>query len=299
MKPVRFTYYRPADVTAALACLRAGGGKARALAGGQSLLPALYRREARPAALVDLGQLAELRYLTTADGAARIGALTTHAELETAASTAAWPGFPLLAETARLVAHAPVRTRGTIGGSIAHADPRSEWCLLAVLLDAHVTLRTLDGSRVVAAGDFFTGAYRTTAAWDELVTEIRFPPPAPGTAIVEFGPQTGQFPLVAAGAAVTLDDDGAIGRAVLVLGGVAGRPLRAHVTERAVQGRRADRRLSGLLTSALASELDPPADKEATSADRMELAAVVLERALRAAVSRHEAARGTGVGGMS
>jgi carbon-monoxide dehydrogenase medium subunit len=297
VKPVRFAYYRPDSVTEAVACLRACGGQARALAGGQSLLALMNRREARPAALVDLGQLAELRYLVEEDGALRVGALTTHAQMEAAGISAAAPGFALMTEAARLIGHAPIRSRGTVGGSIAHADPRSEWCLLAVLLGAQVTLRTLDGIRIVPAAEFFTGPYRTAAGWDELVTEIRFPRPAPGTAIAEFGPQSGQFPLVAAGASVALGPDGAITQATIALGGVAGRPVRAHGTERALRGHRSDQSLSGLAARTLASELNPATDKEASAADRIELAAVVLDRALRTAIARYsgwqKAERGT------
>jgi carbon-monoxide dehydrogenase medium subunit len=174
-----------------------------------------------------------------------------------------------------------------VGGSIAHADPRSEWCLLAVLLGAQVTLRTLDGIRIVPAAEFFTGAHRTAAGWDELVTEIRLPRPAPGTAIAEFGPQSGQFPLVAAGASVAVSPDGVITRATIALGGVAGRPVRAHGTEQALRGYRPDQSLPGLLARTLAGELRPATDKEASAADRIELAAVVPGRALRTAIARH------------
>lgn len=287
MKPARFAYYRPDSVTEAIACLRACDGQARALAGGQSLLALMNKREVRPAALVDLGQLAELRYLAEEDGALRVGALTTHAQMEAAGVSAAAPGFALMTESARLIGHAPIRSRGTVGGSIAHADPRSEWCLLAVLLGAQVTLRTLDGIRIVPAAGFFTGPYRTEAGWDELVTEIRFPRPAPGTAVAEFGPQSGQFPLVAAGASVAVSPDGVITQATIALGGVADRPVRAHAAEQALLGYLPDQSLPGLVARTLDSELSPAADKEASAADRIELAAVVLDRALRTAIARH------------
>lgn len=287
MKPARFAYYRPDSITEAMACLRACDGHARALAGGQSLLALMNKREVRPTALVDLGQLAELRYLAEDNGTLRVGALTTHAQMEAAGVSAAFPGFALMTESARLIGHAPIRSRGTVGGSIAHADPRSEWCLLAVLLGAQVTVRTLDGVRIVPAAEFFTGPYRTRVGWDELVTEVRFPRPAAGTAISEFGPQSGQFPLVAAGALVTVGPDGVIAEATVALGGVADRPVRAHGTETALRGCRPDQSLRRLLARTLASELSPAADKEASAADRIELAAVVVDRALRMALARH------------
>jgi carbon-monoxide dehydrogenase medium subunit len=282
VKPPRFAYWRPDSVPEAIACLRACDGHARALAGGQSLLAQLNRRAVRPTALVDLGQLAELRYLAAQDGTLRVGALTTHAAMEAAGT----PGFALMTESARLIGHAPIRSRGTVGGSIAHADPRSEWCLLAVLLGAQVTLRTLDGSRIVAAAEFFTGPYQTRAGWDELVTEIRFPRPAPGTAIAEFGPQSGQFPLVAAGASVAVGPDGVITQVAVALGGVADRPVRAYGTEQALLGYRPDQSLRARVTAAMNSELSPVTDKEASAADRIKLAAVMLDRALRTAVVR-------------
>jgi carbon-monoxide dehydrogenase medium subunit len=293
MKPVRFSYYRPDTIEEALGRLRAHDGRARVLAGGQSLLAGMNRRAIRPEALIDLGQIARLRRMAEEPDGLRAGAMVTHAPRERVAS----PGFRLLAETARLIGTFPIRTRGTVGGSLAYADPRSEWCLLAVLLRAQVTLTGPAGSRTVPAAKFFTGGSgkgggtadggSTVAGWDELVTEVVFPRPLPGTAIAEFGPQAGQFPLVSAGAAVSLAADGAIADVTIVLGGVAGRPVRASVTEPALLGTMPDDSLPGRVSAALASELRPPADKDASAADRAELAGVVAGRALRSAIARN------------
>lgn len=291
MKPCRFSYFRPDTVDAAVACLRAGEGRARALAGGQSLLALMNRRAIRPAALVDLGRLTDLRYLAREGGALRVGALTTHAQLESGTGPAGSPGYAVLAEAARLIGHLPVRTRGTFGGSIAHADPRSEWCLLAVLLDADVTVRGHAGTRVIPAADFFTGAHQTAAGWDELVTEIRFPRPVPGTALAESGPQPGQFPLVAAAASVDLGSDGTIIAASIALGGITGRPIRVPDAEQALLGCVPGRPLLDHCGQVLAKQLHPQADKDADAQYRAELAVVLAGRALRAAIARSAAGR--------
>ncbi|MFD9128016.1 FAD binding domain-containing protein, partial [Kitasatospora sp. NPDC059571] len=229
MKPPPFAYCRPDTAEEAVHRLAEYGPDARVLAGGQSLLPLLNRRLVRPTALVDIGRLAPLRGTGRQDGALRIGALTTHADLERTADPGILAGLPVLPETARLIGHLPVRVRGTVGGSLAHADPAAEWCLLAVLLDAELDSLGPSGQRVISAGEFFTGTHRTALAVGELLTAIRFPRPAPAptAAVAEYGVQRGSLPLVAAGAELVLGPDGRITAARIALGGVADRPGRA------------------------------------------------------------------------
>ncbi|MGA2828016.1 MAG: FAD binding domain-containing protein [Streptosporangiaceae bacterium] len=291
MKPARFAYVRPDTVDAAVACLRAGDGAARALAGGQSLLPLMNRRLARPSALVDLNRVRNLRYLAYDNGVLRIGALTRHADIEAADDPAIRSGFGVLPESARLIGHLPVRTRGTFGGSIAHADPGSEWCLLAVLLDAEVVVAGVAGTRVIAAANFFTGAHRTALNWDELVVEVRFPRPAPTAALAEFAVQHGHFPLAAAAAAVEVDRHGVIVAARIALSGVADRATRAPSAEAALLGGVLDASLLDHVRRVLAEELRPSGDLAADAEYRMDVAAALTGRALRASVAGHITAR--------
>jgi carbon-monoxide dehydrogenase medium subunit len=292
MKPVRFSYARPDSVAGAVECLAAAGPGARLLAGGQSLLALLNQRRVRPTTVVDVSRLDELRYLRLDGPALRIGALATHRAVETVRDPAVLAGFGVLPEAARLVGHLPVRTRGTFGGSLAHADPAAEWCLVAVLLDAELEVAGPGGTRQVAAADFFTGGrrgtgeHRTALRWDEVLVEVRLPQPAPTAALVEFAAQDGQLPLVAAAAAVELDRSGAVAAARLALGGVADRPLRLPWVERAVLGCLADEDLLDRAGRLAAGRLDPPGDVRADGWYRRELAAVLTGRALRASIAR-------------
>lgn len=290
MKPYRFAYIRPYTVDEAVAALRDGGGGARVLAGGQSLLALMNQRLLRPSMLVDLASIPDLRHVTLADGVLRVGAMTTQATVAAGVGAQTWSGFGLLPESMGLVGHAPIRARGTVGGSIAHADPRAEWCLLAVLLEADVLLQGPAGVRSVAAGQFFTGTHRTAAGGDEVVVEIRFPRPAPAAALAEFAIQQGNFPLVAAGVAFDLDADGVVVSASVALGGVADRPVRAPSAEAALLGGRADEALFAHAGQAMARDLDPPGDIHADPRYRTELAGAMFRRALRMAISRHPVA---------
>jgi carbon-monoxide dehydrogenase medium subunit len=293
MRPVRFSYLRPQSVEEAVECLGEFGTDARVLAGGQSLLALMNQRRVRPAAVVDLSRLADLRYIRLDGGVLRIGALTTHRAVETVRDPAVRAGFGVLPDAARLVGQLPVRTRGTFGGSIAHAEPAAEWCVAAVLLDADLVLAGPRGIREIAAGDFFTGGrhgtgeHRTALGRDEVVVEVRLPRAAPTAALVEFAVQSGQFALVTAAAAVELDPHGVIVSARIVLGGVADRPIRLPWVERAILGGRPDEALPERAGSLAAGGLDPPpADHRADGWYRGELAAVLTARALRATLAR-------------
>ncbi|AUG78961.1 hypothetical protein CFP65_4207 [Kitasatospora sp. MMS16-BH015] len=292
MKPAPFVYVRPDTVEEAVAFLAEHQGEARALAGGQSLIPLLHRRLVRPTAVVDLARLDGLRHLTPTDGGLRIGALTRHAEIERGTDPALRAGFRTLPETARLIGHQPVRTRGTFGGTLAHGDPSAEWCLLAVLLDAELTALGPAGSRTIAAESFFTGAFRTALRPDELLVEAHLPYAAPTAALVEYAPQRHQLPLVAAAAAVTLTGCGRIATAQIALAGVADRPVRARAAEQALIGGIPEDRLlehAGLLAT---RDLEPADDARASGGYRRELAAVLLARAVRVSLARcAEAAR--------
>jgi aerobic carbon-monoxide dehydrogenase medium subunit len=273
-----FAYVRPNSVAEAVDRLRSEAGAARVLAGGQSLLPQLYRREIRPAALVDIGGLAGLRYLTRDGDGLRVGALTTHADIER--DTGLAPAFGVLPETARLIGHLPIRTRGTFGGSIAFAAPCSEWCLLAVLLDAAVVLQGPDGERVVAAEAFFLGPHQTVATFDELVVEVRFPSPAPNAALVEHSIQRGELAQVAAAAAIDTDGAGRVVAARLALDGATDRAVRLPDAERALHGTVPDAEVIAEAAGAAVAGLEP--------GYRTEVAEALVARATRAALEKAE-----------
>jgi aerobic carbon-monoxide dehydrogenase large subunit len=189
VKPAPFTYHLAHDVAEAVALLTELGEDAKVLAGGQSLVPMMNLRLARPSALVDITRIPGLSYLRAGPDGLRIGALTRHRAVETTRDPAVLAGFGVLPRSARWIGHYPIRARGTFGGSIAHADSTSEWCLLAVLLRAEITLAGPAGQRRVGAGDFFQGFFTTAAEPDEMVTEVRFPHPSRHAALTEFAPR--------------------------------------------------------------------------------------------------------------
>ena len=170
MKPAPFAYECPSDVAEAVAMLAAHGGEARPLAGGQSLVPLLNFRLARPAVLVDLNRIEALARITVEDGALRLGAMARQASVETDARVAR--GWPLLTEAIGHIAHPQIRNRGTVGGSLAHNDPAAELPAVMLALDAEMTAQGPQGQRTIAAGDFFAGTMETALAPDELLTEI-------------------------------------------------------------------------------------------------------------------------------
>jgi aerobic carbon-monoxide dehydrogenase medium subunit len=228
VKPAPFAYDDPGTMAEALDLLARHGAEAKVLAGGQSLVPLMNFRLARPERLVDVNRIGELAYLREQDGALRIGSLTRTAELERSPLVA--ERWPLLAEAARLVGHAAIRTRGTVGGSVAHADPAAELPAALTALGAVFHVRSARGSRDVAAGDFFLTHFTTVLEPDELLVEIVVPPVAPGsgTAIVEHARVHGDFAL--GGAAVVVGAD----RASVVLLAAGPTPVRAVGVEEAL-----------------------------------------------------------------
>ncbi len=280
MKPAPFAYYRPHSVGEAVALLAELGDEAKILAGGLSLVPMMNFRLARPAALIDVTRIDGLRYLRAApegrDGL-RIGALTTHRTVETCHDPTVLAGFGVLPRSAHWIGHYPIRSRGTFGGSIAHADPSSEWCLLAVLLGARVVLTGPHGQRIVPAADFFEGYYSTAAAPDEMITEVWFPEPAPRAVLTEFAQRQGDFAVVAA--AVDADvADGVCRSARVVLGGVG--PLPVEVDAAALAGQPASEQTWQAMGEHAASQVDPPADTHGDAEFRRRLTATLVARAL-------------------
>jgi aerobic carbon-monoxide dehydrogenase medium subunit len=278
VKPAPFTYHRTRSVAETVARLAELGDGAKILAGGQSLVPMMNFRLARPSALVDVTRLPDLDYLRAGPDGLRVGALTRHRSIELCRDPAVLDGFGVLPRSARWIGHYPIRARGTLGGSIAHADPAAEWCLLAVLLGARIQLASPRGQRTIPVTEFFEGFYSTTAEPDEMITEIHFPAPARHAALTEFAQRQGDFAVVAAAVSVDLDGDGSCRELAVVLGGVGPLPHRIDTAELAGQPATTETwRKAGELAAA---QIDPPADGHGTAGYRKRLAATLTERAL-------------------
>ncbi|MBV9172303.1 MAG: FAD binding domain-containing protein [Chloroflexi bacterium] len=285
MKPAAFDYVAPRSLDEALAELRNSDGETRVLAGGQSLVPLLNFRLARPSRIVDLNRVAELQYVHARDGGLAIGAMTRDARIERDARFKAEQ--PLVAEAIQYVGHAAIRSRGTFGGSLAHADPAAELPATAVCLGAELTLRSTRKIRRVAAEDFFRGYLTTMLEPDELLLETWLPPvrPSTGQAWVEFSRRHGDFALV--GAAVSLTEvDGKISSTSIVLSGVAGSPYRARQAETLLTTAAYSPDAVRAAADAVRAGIDPDADIHGSREYRKHLAAVITERAIRLAHQR-------------
>ena len=283
MKPASFAYHRAASVGEALELLAREGEDAKVIAGGQSLVPLMAFRLARPSALIDINRVTELRYVRRDGDALRIGALATHRDIETNAEPGVLEGYSILPRAARFIGHYPIRTRGTFGGSIAHADPTSEWCMLALLLDAEIVIAGPQGSRTVAAADYFLGVFTTALGADEVVTEVHFPGPAPRSAIREFARRQGDFAVVAVATALEMED-GRVRSARIALAGVSDAPVRAMEAEAILAGAAPTDEAFDEAGRAAAAGLRPPSDIHGSSDYRKELAAALVRRALGDAV---------------
>jgi len=289
MKPPRFRYFPARDIDEAVQLLAAQGEGARVLAGGQSLMPLMNMRLARPSALIDLNEIGALAYVRPWDGGLALGAMTRDADLEQAALAAA--RLPLLVEAARHVGHPAIRNRSTIGGSIAHADPAAELPTVILALDAELEARGASGSRVLAARDFFQGPFQTGLEPGEILTEVRIPglPPRSGSAFLEFARREGDYALVGVAAVVALDEDGTIASARLGLCSVSQTPARPIAAESLLAGKRPDSDAWNAAAEAVMVSLhDLPSDIHGSADYRRHLAGVMTRRALALAAGRAE-----------
>ncbi len=282
MKLPPFDYACPTSIADAVGLLASQAGEAKPLAGGQSLIPMLAFRVTAPAVVVDLRKIPELRGISIAADGVKLGAMVRwcdildHPELPTA--------HPLLIRAVAHVAHYQIRNRGTVGGSLAHADPAAELPAVAVTCEAAIAVMGKAGARIIAAQDFFRGALTTALSADEIITELRFPPwPAPRRfGFCEFARRRGDFAL--AGAAVFYDDNGGTAaNAHVGAFGVADRPLRLSAVEAALNGNPINEARIVEAEAAASAGVDPPDDIHASSAYRKTLVGVMVERALRSA----------------
>ena len=285
MKPPAFDYILADSVDSAVAALAAAGDDAKILAGGQSLVPMLNFRLLKPSVLVDINRIPGLAFIEDAGGAIRVGALTRHHKLETSPLIA--QHFPVLACAMTHVAHLAIRNRGSIGGSLSHADPAAELPMLALLLDATLTIALPHGRRTVAAREFFVDALTVDLAPEEIVTDIVFPklPPGTGWGFEEVARRSGDFALAAVAVTLTLSD-GAVAQARIAMTGVGATPRRASDAEAMLIGARLDQGVGDDLIEAVRAVAEPETDLHASADYRRHLVGVLARRALLAAWRR-------------
>jgi aerobic carbon-monoxide dehydrogenase medium subunit len=285
MKPAAFAIETPGSVEEAVALLAGTDEDVKVLAGGQSLIPLLNFRLAAPDLLVDLSRVPRLSYIRADGNGLAIGAMTRQRALERSADVAELA--PLLAEAVPFVAHQPIRNRGTLGGSLAHADPASELCTVMLALDATVLAVGEAGEREIGIRDFFLGAYTTALEPDELLTEVRVPLlPAGGSAFTEVARRRGDFALVGVAAFLSLDGDGHIGQARLAYASMGPTPLRAHAAEAVLCGQEPRQAVFAEAAKTAVAELDGGEDLQASRAYRRHLAEVLTRRALARSLDR-------------
>ncbi len=290
MKPAPFAYDAPTTPEEAVALLAEHGDDAKVLAGGQSLIPMLALRLAVFDRLVDVGRIAELSGIERRGDALWIGAGTTDAAVERSPDAAA--AVPLLARATPLIGHVQIRNRGTVGGSLAHADPAAEYPAVALALDAQLEVLSPAGRRTVPAADFFKGLWTTVLAPDDLLVGVSFPVwrGRCGFAVEEFARRHGDFAIAGAAVAVELDGDGAVARCAVALIGMASTPVRATAAEALATAASAGEIDPAELGRVAAAAADPPSDLHGSAAYRRRVCTALVARAWSSAVE--EARRG-------
>lgn len=293
MKPAPFDYFAPSTVDEALALLQEHGDEAKPLAGGQSLIPAMNFRLARPRVLVDLNRIAALAYIRSETNGVAIGAMTRQRTVERSDVVAGVA--PLLAEAVPSIAHPQIRNRGTVGGSIAHADPSAELPAVALALEARFRAKSAARERWIAANDFFKGMLETALQPGELLVEVALPslPAKSGTAFLEIARRHGDYALAGVAAVVTLDARGRCKAARVALLSVGDGPVLATEAGKVLVGqRRSDELLRAAADAGAQRDVDPPSDIHASAVYRRRLVAVLTRRALGRAFERAEQASG-------
>jgi len=285
MKPVAFDYHAPATVEGAIALLTRYGGEAKLLAGGQSLMPLLNFRLSRPAALVDLNAIPSLDYIREENGEVRFGAMTRQRTIEF--SPLVRQRLPLLTEATALVGHLPIRTRGTIGGSLAHADPSAEYPAVLAALDGTVVVRSPRGERALRPAELFQSYLTTSLGPDEILVEVRLPAMAAGAgfAFEEFSRRHGDFAIV--GIATMLVGDGQhCATARLATAGAGPVPMRLRSAEEILERDGLSEAAVEAAARRAAELVEPDSDIHASAAYRRNLTRVLTGRALRRAKAR-------------
>jgi carbon-monoxide dehydrogenase medium subunit len=286
VKPAKFDYHAPATLEAAVALLHDYKGEARLLAGGQSLLPMMNFRLITPAALIDLNRIPNVDYIRSDNGILRIGAMTRHRALEFSSIVA--ERIPLLTEAIRLIAHLPIRSRGTIGGSLALADPAAELPMLLQVLEGEIVAYSPNGTRVIKAADLFEGIMTTNLAPDEMISEVRLPALSPhvGFAVEEYARRHGDFAIAAV--TVVIERTGAqCKKARLATAGVGPMSIRLTAAEAVLEGSHLEDEAIVEAAAKAAGQVSPQTDLHATADYRRHLMKILTARALRRARSMH------------
>jgi CO/xanthine dehydrogenase FAD-binding subunit len=286
LKPPPFDYHAPDTLDDALALLAEHADEGKILAGGQSLVPMLNFRLARPDVLIDINRIGALSYLRRREGTLHVGALTRLAQLERSELVARH--WPLLSEAVRLVAHSQIRNRGTIGGSVSHADPAAELPVALSALDARFHVSSVRGARTISWEDLFVTHLTTSLEPDELMTEIEVPPSPPGTrsAFVEYARRHGDFALGGAAVAITMEDDEVCTGGAIALLAAAPTPLRPRAAEQALAGRRIDEASAREVARLAVAGIEPTGDIHGTTEYRRDLIESMVRRALLTAAAR-------------
>jgi carbon-monoxide dehydrogenase medium subunit len=290
MKPPPFEYHAPESVDEVLMLLGEHGEEAKVLAGGQSLMPLLSLRLARPSHLVDINRLADLGSISNGSGL-QLGALVRHRSAELSETVRL--GNPLLSRAVGFIGHRAIRNRGTIGGSLAHADPAAELPAVLLALGGEVEVRSARGARRIPAENLFVGFLTTSLEPDELLTSVHVPAwvAGAGWSFQEFSRRSGDFAIAGVAATLCLDGDGRISEARMAFSGVAATPVRAQKAETALSGAVPSADVFRSAAQEVVAELDPPSDLHGSAAYRRHLASWLATRALEEAVGRAKEGR--------
>lgn len=285
MKPAAFDYVAADSLEAAISALSSAGGDGKILAGGQSLMPMLNFRLARPSVLIDINRVPGLAYVEATDTSVKIGALTRHHTLETSPVVKAH--LPVVTAAMQHVAHLAIRNRGSIGGSLSHADPAAELPMMALLLDARIGIQSPRGRRIADARDFFVGSLMTSLEEDDIVTDVEFPRLAPGAgwAFEEVARRAGDFALAAVGVTISMHDHKCEHVRIGMMG-VGETPLRAVEAESLLVGRRLSDTLIDAAVASIRSAIEPNTDLHASGDYRRHLAGALAGKAIAAAWRR-------------
>lgn len=285
MKPAPFDYFLARDVDSAVRALASANGDAKLLAGGQSLVPMLNFRLLRPSLLIDINGIPDMSYVREDGNYIRIGATTRHRELKDSPVIAA--ELPVLREAMHHVAHLAIRNRGTIGGSLSHADPAAELPMMSLLLDARLEIASSNGRRVIRAAEFFVGALTNALQDDEMLVEVQVPklPLATGWSFEEIARRSGDFAMACVAVVLTRTKS-AVRDARIALTGVAQTPLRAGGAEQILEGKPLTDEGIGAAVAAIRSAIEPNTDLHASSDYRRHAIGILAERAIRQAWER-------------
>lgn len=291
MKPAPFEYLDPRTKEEVFQLLDELGEDAKLLAGGQSLLPIMNFRLARPSHLIDINRIPGLDYIREENGHMAIGAMTRERAIEI--SGVIKEKIPILSEAARHIAFLPIRNKGTIGGSIAHADPSAELCLMIKLLGAQIRVESSQGSRWMDADDFFQTYLTTVLEPNEMITEIQIPIPPKETvySFNTFSRRHGDFAIVSVAILLQMGRDGLCEKAKIALGSVNPTPIRAHGAEDLLVGRKMSGKLMDEVSILTEEACDPDSDIHASAENKREMVRVFTGRGLREAFKRYEESR--------